>query len=242
MEKIEYRYLPLDTVELRTETADDGTRSISWYPAVFDAWSSDLGAFRERIGRRAFTKTLQEQDIRALFNHNPDMVLGRNKADTLTLKTDITGLRATVTPPDTQWANDLLVSIDRGDISAGSFGFQVVRDDWSEAEDGMLQRELKEVKLFDVSIVTYPAYPSTDGSVGLRTAFDGISLESVAPTMLRARAGLPLTPEHRQAVMAVIQQLEGVLPEPPAPEVPHSVRAAQRRRQLELLKLKGGII
>ena len=163
------RFLPL--AELRVTAADDGTRQISWYPAVFDALSEDLGGFREKINRRAFTKTLQEADVRALFNHNPDYVLGRNRSQptaTLSLRVDLRGLHADVTPPDTAWARDLVTSVERGDISAGSFGFRVLEDKWTKEDDGSILRELREVQLFDVSLVTFPAYPDTAGTVALR--------------------------------------------------------------------------
>jgi HK97 family phage prohead protease len=152
---LEKRYVP---AELRID--EEGY--IEGYGAVFDVWSQDLGGFRERVRKGAFSKTLHEADIRGLFNHNSDYVLGRNKAGTLTLGEDDHGLKFRVKPPQTQWANDLQESIRRGDIDQASFAFNVIKDEWTRGKDGDLhERELIEVKLFDVSVVTYPAYPQT---------------------------------------------------------------------------------
>lgn len=152
--------------KVRTSKTGD-KRQIVGYAAVFDKLSEDLGGFREVIKPGTFKKTIQEADVRALFNHDPNYVLGRNKAGTLKLEEDRKGLRIIIDPPETQWAKDLMQSMDRGDIDQMSFGFKTVKDAWIEEEGEELLRELHEVKLFDVSPVTYPAYPDT--SVGLRS-------------------------------------------------------------------------
>jgi HK97 family phage prohead protease len=152
-----------------SEDEDKIVRTIEGHAAVFNEWSETLGGFfpyKERVLKGAFKDSIEKDDIRALFNHNPDYVLGRNKSGTLELKEDEKGLKVIIHPPDTQWARDLLVSIDRGDITQMSFGFIVESDRWG-LEDGMDVRELHKVKLFDVSPVTYPAYPQTD--VGVRS-------------------------------------------------------------------------
>jgi HK97 family phage prohead protease len=103
---------------------------------------------------------VKQDDVRALWNHNSDYVLGRNVSGTLALDEDEHGLRVAITPPDTQWARDLLVSMKRGDVDQMSFGFMTREDAWGQGDDG-LTRELIDVDLFDVSVVTYPAYPQT---------------------------------------------------------------------------------
>ena len=156
---VERRYS--SQAELR---ADDQAGIIEGYAAVFDQPSEDLGGFIEIIEPGAFKKTIQEADIRALFNHDPNYVLGRNRAGTLRLAEDAHGLQFEVKLPDTTWARDLLQTVRRGDVSQASFGFQTVRDRWKIIEDQdevMRKRTLLEVKLFDVSPVTYPAYPQT---------------------------------------------------------------------------------
>ncbi len=163
--KRETRTLPM--TELRMGIEED-TPYIEGHAAVFDSWSETLGGifpFKEKVKRGAFMESLDNDDIRALFNHDPNYVLGRNKSGTLRLLEDEQGLRVRINPPDTQWAKDLRTSIERGDINQMSFGFTVEEDSWAY-ENGVDVRELRKVKLFDVSPVTFPAYSATD--VGVR--------------------------------------------------------------------------
>ncbi|MFH2077070.1 MAG: HK97 family phage prohead protease [Pseudomonadota bacterium] len=162
--EIERRNFPV--TELRAITDEQGLRHIVGYAAVFDTLSEDLGWFREKIEKGAFAETLKNDDIRALKNHNDDYVLGRNRSKTLALSEDDHGLKIDIMPPDTQWARDLMVSIERGDIDQMSFGFQTLTDEWNMVE-GKDIRTLIKVRLFDVSPVTFPAYPDTE--VGLRS-------------------------------------------------------------------------
>lgn len=145
------------------DTNGNDIAKISGYAAKFNSESEDLGGFREIIQPGAFKNALLKSDTRALFNHDSSMVLGRMSAGTMTLKEDNTGLFMEVTPPDTQFARDLLVSIERGDIKEQSFGFTVKTDSWEEdRETGKTVRTLIEInELFDVSPVTFPAYPDT---------------------------------------------------------------------------------
>lgn len=171
MERRTVELTELRVLEANTEEGEiKAIPIIEGHAAVFNQWSEELGgmfSFKEKVLPGAFSETIQTDDIRALFNHDPNYVLGRNKAGTLELKETQKGLLVRITPPDTQWARDLTVSIDRGDISQMSFGFLVIEDRWGH-EDGMDVRELQKVKLFDVSPVTFPAYPQT--SVGVRSA------------------------------------------------------------------------
>ena len=148
----------LGTLEVRN---DDGENRLSGYAAVFDQLSENLGGFREKIAPGAFDKVLKD-DVRALFNHEPNLILGRTRANTLKLEIDATGLHYRIDPPDTQYARDLTESIKRGDITQSSFAFRVEDDHWNEDDDGRLIRTIKQFKrLYDISPVTYPAYPDT---------------------------------------------------------------------------------
>ena len=200
---IERRYFQAE--ELRVLDSPSG-KQISWFPALFNSFSEDMG-FRETIKPSAFNNTIREADIRALFNHDPNYVLGRNTAGTLDLSVTRKGLRSTVNPPDTQWANDLMSSIDRGDISGGSFAFQIVKEDW-RSEEGQMVRELQEVRLFDVSIVTYPAYPETNGTISLRSILlaNGIDETTLTRALAKIRAGEPLDDEERAAMSQLTPQ------------------------------------
>lgn len=179
-------------------TGGEGGREFVGYAAVFNQLSEDLGGFRERIRPGAFAATLEEDDIRAVWNHNSDLVLGRVKAGTLELEEDARGLKVTIRPPDAQWARDHSQSIERGDVDQMSFAFQTVRDEW-EYLPGAPIRELVQVRLFEVSPVTFPAYPQTE--IGLR----GMDVDPAAVEMakvLSARgAGEPPARPGRLAVM-----------------------------------------
>lgn len=154
--------------------ADQETGKLVGYAVVFNSQSLPIADFREVVKPGAFTKTLQESDIRALFNHDSNYVLGRNRSNTLTLTEDNHGLLVEIDPPDTQWARDLKVSIARGDISQMSFGFRCIKDNYiirgtdnPDTEYGTRRiREIVQAELFDVSPVTFPAYPETE--IGVR--------------------------------------------------------------------------
>ena len=148
--------------EIRSESAENSLR-FSGYAAVFDTWSGDLGGFREKIDRGAFKKTLSDgDDVRALFNHDPNYVLGRTKAGTLTLSEDERGLKFEIDAPDIAWARDLHKSVERGDISQCSFSFMIEDEEWATNGKDLDERTIKGAKLYDVSIVTYPAYEATN--------------------------------------------------------------------------------
>lgn len=161
MEQIERRVFPLD--EMRAADGDGGNKIVG-HAAVFDSLSEELWGFHEKIAPGAFKRTLKKADVRALFNHDPNYVLGRSKSSTLKLAEDDQGLAIEVDPPDTQWARDLLVSMRRGDITQMSFGFRAIKERWEGTLDNPI-RVLEEVELFDVSPVTFPAYPETDVQV-----------------------------------------------------------------------------
>jgi len=147
--------------ELRV--AQDQENLLTGYSAVYNVWSNSMVGFEERITEGAFDRAIKEhQDVRALWNHDPNFVLGRTKSGTLKLSSDSHGLKVDINPPATQWAKDLVESVRRGDVDQMSFGFIVRKDKWYEdKETGSAKRELIDVDLFDVSPVTYPAYPET---------------------------------------------------------------------------------
>jgi HK97 family phage prohead protease len=130
--------------------------------------------FRESISPGAFAKTIQEADVVLLYNHDSSKPLARKSAGTLTLRESDRGLEIEAQPPDTTHANDLRTDIKAGNIRGMSFGFEVIKEAWTD-DDGNpadrwsgTQRELKEVKLIEVSPVTFPAY--TDTQVTARDA------------------------------------------------------------------------
>ena len=194
-----------DIAELRAEDSGEGKMPvIRGHAAVFNQPSEEMGGFmrfREQIAPGTFKDSIKNDDIRALFNHDPNFVLGRNKAKTMKLREDDTGLAVEITPPETNWARDLVESIRRGDISQMSFGFDVQDDSWDfkRGADEPALRTLRKVKLYDVSPVTYPAYPQTD--VNCR------SLDSIFEDGLRT-AGMHLEVENRPDLTILRRRLD----------------------------------
>ncbi len=173
----EIRSLPIDQAALELRQEGDGPKTITWYAALFDTLSEDLGGFRERIGRRAFTDSLQTREVRSLVNHDPSLILGRTGKGTLKVDVALKGLRAHTQIPDTSYARDLLVNVENGNIGGGSFMFRVPRDgdDWKlENVDGQetLVRTVRQAEVYDVSLVAFPAYTATEGSISLRSLAD----------------------------------------------------------------------
>ncbi len=157
MKKIERRTYTVRNVVTRTE--DDGKMRLSGYAAVFNNASVPL-PFIEYIAPGAFRKTLSETpDVRLLINHE-GLPLARTKNGTLTLTEDEVGLRFDAELPDTSEARDLYTLIERGDVDQMSFAFRVIRQKFNKDRS---ERTLTEVSLADgdVSVVTYPAYPTT---------------------------------------------------------------------------------
>lgn len=156
--------------EFRVEGGEDGKApKIIGYAAKFDTLSEEMWGVREKIAKGAFLVALGDSDVRALFNHDPNIVLGRNRAGTLVMTEDDIGLRYEISPPDTQTARDLMESMRRGDISQSSFAFSMKGggvEEWQDLPDGKAIRTIKKVaRLYDVSPVTYPAYPDTESGV-----------------------------------------------------------------------------
>ena len=146
----------------RREATDDQPTQITGYAALFDTPATIGGAWVEQIDRGAFDDALGD-DVRVLFNHDPSRLLGRTASGTASIAVDETGLRYTVTPPDTATGREVLELLQRGDVSGSSFGFQVLADRWTEGTTSadLPVRHLERVTLIDVSPVTMPAYVET---------------------------------------------------------------------------------
>ena len=120
----------------------------------------------ERIDPDAFSEFLRSGgDVVALWNHDPNHLLGRRSARTLRLSVDSVGLRYVVDAPATTTGNDMTTLAARGDICGSSFGFVAERVDWQDI-GGMAIRIIRQAILVDVSLVTHPAYASTTASAG----------------------------------------------------------------------------
>jgi HK97 family phage prohead protease len=160
--KIERRTLK---VEIR-KTGEN--RKIRGMAVVFNQLSENLGGFREQIDPSAFD-ACDMSDVRCLFNHDDNLVLGRTTSGTLTLSVDDAGLSFECDPPDTTYARDLAACMDRGDIDQCSFGFFVAPggSEWSQdpGTGGDIRTVRKISRLVDVTVATYPAYPQTSSEI-----------------------------------------------------------------------------
>lgn len=245
----------LDSIEFRvakTGSAKLAARKLSGYAAVFNVYSSPELGFMEVIRPGAFTKTLKESDIRALWNHNSDMVLGRNKSGTLRLVEDEQGLAYEIDLPNNTAGNDCHETVARGDVNQSSFRFRTIKDNWfiDDAQGGALCRELLEVRLMDVSPTTFPAYEATSVSARAiaQAASDvaGKTDETLFKALMRLKRGEELRDEERALLMDFAGNLQKQLKptepapshsEPPKPpEARHSVE--DLRRKLELLEIE----
>jgi HK97 family phage prohead protease len=178
---------------MRAAGADDF--SLEGIAASYDKESNDLGGFREVIAPGAFKRTLKEShDVKCLFNHDANVVLGRLKNGTLTLRDTRAGLafRCQLDRNNTQHQN-VYASVKRGDTDECSFAFNLPSkdsDSWDEVRDAKgvlkyMRRTLRDVNLFDVSVVTNPAYPQGT-AVGARTAPAGDAWLAAAWVRVRA--------------------------------------------------------
>ncbi len=182
----EIRAIP---AEFRIQQTENEPLKIIGYAARFNELSEEMWGMREKIAPGAFTEAIGKSDVRALWNHDPNYVLGRTKNGTLQIREDEQGLFYEVTPPDTQWARDLVESIKRGDVDQSSFAFTVDVQEWDESSEPVIRTIVKVRELYDVSPVTYPAYP---------TATSGVrSLKDVAEEHRKEKAPAPeKTPEY----------------------------------------------
>lgn len=161
----------IQRMEVRTAPADVKSPGIiTGYAAVYEELSVPLWGFREKIRAGAFAQSIKKNNVRALWNHNSDLVLGSTGGNTMTLAEDETGLRFEITMPDTQAGRDGVVSIDRRDVDGMSFGFNVRKQEWDETDPENVVRTLIDIDLAEISPTAFAAYPST--SVDVRSARD----------------------------------------------------------------------
>lgn len=150
-----------------TEVRMDESGRLQGVGVPYGSWSSDLGGFRERFLPGAFSQSVAAHDIRCIFNHDSNYVLGRKSSGTLMLREEDDGLHYSVEPPDAQWARDLMASIRRGDIRENSFGFFIESredEEWEERE-GVYWRTVRRATMRELGPQTFPAYPQSSVSV-----------------------------------------------------------------------------
>lgn len=146
--------------EFKTRSDEDGKPYISGYFSVFNSEYEIWPGAVEMVAETAFDEALSA-DIRCLIDHETRLVLGRNKAGTLELKTDSRGLwgEVEINPKD-QDAMNLYERVKRGDVDQCSFGFEILDEEFQDLGD-TVRWIIRKVKLYEVSVVTFPAYEET---------------------------------------------------------------------------------
>lgn len=191
-ERWEWRLVP-EPLELRASPT--GGRMAVGYAFRYGAESQNLGGFVETIMPGAATRTIQQDDLRALFNHDPSRLLGRMGAGTLRVTDDNVGLAYQIDLPETSIGRDLSALIARGDIDGSSFTFIPTGArsvSWARTQRGFPLRQIRSMKMRDLGPVTFPAYP--DAEVALRSlALSSIAEQrDLALSSLAEQRGLPL--------------------------------------------------
>jgi uncharacterized protein len=142
---------------------------LSGHAAVFGEPSEPFPWGRQLIAPGAFSGSLRQDDVRCLWNHNSNIVLGRTRSGTLELAEDVMGLAFELRVPDTQLVRDMVVApIERGDVQGCSFACDVLEKRW-HTRGGIDYQTLTAVRLIEISPVTFPAFPQTDVSLNART-------------------------------------------------------------------------
>ncbi len=148
---------------VRTEVRAKQSGRLEGHAALFEELSVDLGGFREKIAPGAFADTIKGGDIRALFNHDSNLILGRTTNGTLKLEEDRKGLHFSLKPAATQAGHDAIELVRRGDVTGCSFGFVVLDEEWQNGSNGQPDiRTLRKVELHEISpVCSWPAYEAT---------------------------------------------------------------------------------
>jgi len=238
LSKIEQR---VNTAGFEIREESDGMH-FSGYAALFDSPSQPL-PFTERIAKGAFKRSLRSRnDIKFLWNHDSGEILGSTRAGTLNLSEDDRGLKVEGMLPNTSRGRDVAELLRRGDVDAMSFGFSVPQGGDSWSNDGS-ERTLNSVRLHEVSVVAWPAYTATAGTVSVRKFQKAaeraeVDVEALADALLKIEDGLNITSEEQELLSQVISTLS------PEPEVEASVEteveleAEQKPSDLAMLELK----
>lgn len=219
----EVRTLPSE-FEIREET--DGM-TISGYAAVFNSDSEPL-PFIERIAPGAFQRSLKSRnEIKLLWNHDASEPMASVRGGSLRLWEDDRGLAYEAKLVNTTRGRDVAELIRSKVVDAMSFGFSVIKDTWDER--GV--RTLESVRLSEISVVSFPAYSATAGTVSVRSAEGGIDAEALADALLRLEAGEELESAHADLIKDVVSKLEKT---PEVEEVSGNILDL-KQKQLDLL-------
>lgn len=175
---------------IRSSAEEDGQEYLTGYAALFGDPTLIAHSFYESIHPDAFQSALaRNDDVRALFNHDPNLILARTKSGSLKLEVDSKGLKSTIRIPDTTLGKDLKYHIEAGDISQMSFAFIILREEKRGVLNDVPWYEILDLELFDVAPVTYPAYENTN--IEVQRSLD-IRLRDIQLREVNARANYDL--------------------------------------------------
>jgi HK97 family phage prohead protease len=242
VKKLETRVRP---VEFEIRELEGGGLHFEGYAAVFNSRSEDLGGFTEVVAPGAFRRSLQSRnDVKLLFDHNPANVLASTRAGTMTLSEDSRGLYVTAELAPTTLGRDLAILLKRSDIDSMSFGFSVIRDAWN---DSGTERTLNSVRLMEVSIVSWPAYRETAGTVSVRgldriAKRANVDADQLADALLKLEEGTDMSQDEVTLLSQVIDKLK---PQSDTTDVVEDAThdadmLALKKKKLELLELLNG--
>jgi HK97 family phage prohead protease len=206
------------------------------YAAKFNSPSEDLGGFVETIEPGAFRRSLRSRnDVKLLVNHDTGRVLASSRSGTMRLYEDETGLRVEASLPNTSDGRDMAELLKRGDLNKMSFGFAVQKDSWNNE---MTERTLKSVRLFEVSIVAFPAYAATEALVrsldkaAKRAAVDA---DQLADAVLKLEEGADLSDSEAELIKTVVNSLTPTQVKEEEPTEEELNLLDLKRKQLDLL-------
>jgi HK97 family phage prohead protease len=206
------------------------------YAAKFNSPSEDLGGFVETIEPGAFRRSLRSRnDVKLLVNHDTGRVLASSRSGTMKLFEDERGLRVEASLPNTSDGRDMAELLRRGDLSKMSFGFAVQKDTWNNE---MTERTLKSVRLFEVSIVAFPAYAATEANVrSLDKAAKRakVDADQLADAVFKLEEGADLTDEQAELIKTVVNSLTPTQVKETEPTEEEFNLLELKRKQLDLL-------
>jgi hypothetical protein len=206
------------------------------YAAKFNSPSEDLGGFVETIEPGAFRRSLRSRnDVKLLVNHDTGRVLASSRSGTMKLYEDEVGLRVEASLPNTSDGRDMAELLKRGDLNKMSFGFAVQKDSWNNE---MTERTLKSVRLFEVSIVAFPAYAATEAmvrSLDKAAKRAQVDPDQLADAVLKLEEGADLSDSEAELIKTVVNSLAPTQVEEEEPTEEEVNLLELKRKQLDLL-------
>lgn len=200
-----------DDLRLEIRATQDGRKQLAGYFGVYNTRSLDLGGFTEIIKPGFFNRTVDPgADLAALNSHVDHLIVARTTNGTLKIELNKKGAYHVADPINNGVGNDLLVSVERGDVDAMSFGFRVISDNWYMKDD-VLYRELIDGETSEISYTWMPAYPATSATVRNLTGVGIHEGERFVTSLLKFEKGLEVTDEDRKILTDARAKLDQYL-------------------------------